>query len=195
MTPRAPMVIGGTGGSGTRAVAAVVRAGGGNIGANLNHALDDREIADFHDRWINLWLTEPEASEAPMRRELTALLESRSGAAGETAVWGWKCPTSIYLLPFLDHVVPGFRFLHVVRDGRDMALSRNQNQLRKHGDAFLGDTGDAGPRGSIVLRSRVNEEAAEVRERTTIDAGEVRGAGRRAPSGGGADPRDHRSRR
>jgi hypothetical protein len=28
------------------------------------------------------------------------------------------------------------RFIHVVRDGRDMALSSNQNQLRKHGSVI-----------------------------------------------------------
>jgi hypothetical protein len=29
------------------------------------------------------------------------------------------------------------KFIHVLRDGRDMALSPNQNQLRKHGEAVL----------------------------------------------------------
>ena len=31
------------------------------------------------------------------------------------------------------------RFVHVVRDGRDMALSGNQNQLRSYGRDILGD--------------------------------------------------------
>jgi hypothetical protein len=31
-------------------------------------------------------------------------------------------------------------YLHVVRDGRDMAVSKNQNQVRKHGDAVLSDS-------------------------------------------------------
>ena len=51
--------------------------------------------------------------------------------------WGWKEPRSIYLLPFLDSQFPNGKFLHMVRDGRDMALSPNQNQLRKHGRAVL----------------------------------------------------------
>ena len=41
--------------------------------------------------------------------------------------WGWKEPRSIYLLSFLHRHLPALRFLHVVRDGRDMALSKNQN--------------------------------------------------------------------
>ena len=53
------------------------------------------------------------------------------------ALWGWKAPRSIYLLPFLHGECPHLKFIHLLRDGRDMALSQNQNQLRKHGEAVL----------------------------------------------------------
>jgi len=71
--------------------------------------------------------------------------------------WGWKEPRSIYLLPFLHRHLPDLRFLHVVRDGRDMALSANQNQLRKHGEV-IGLTGaDIDPAvQSITLWSWIN---------------------------------------
>ena len=53
------------------------------------------------------------------------------------ARWGWKAPRSIYLLPFLRAEFEQLKFIHLLRDGRDMALSKNQNQLRKHGRAVL----------------------------------------------------------
>ncbi len=156
-----PIVVGATGGSGTRAIARIMRTAGVHIGSDLNDALDDLQIADFHNRWINRWLTERRACEDAMKAEFLELLREHLRAVGPGERWGWKCPTSIYLLPFFNRVLPRYRFVHLIRDGRDMAISRNQNQLLKHGDSFLGNTGARGPRRSITLWSRVNEAAAD----------------------------------
>jgi Sulfotransferase family len=74
--------------------------------------------------------------------------------------WGWKEPRSVYLLGFLLRQLPALRFVHVVRDGRDMALSTNQNQLRKHADAAGIPPDLAPPARSIALWSWVNLRAA-----------------------------------
>jgi hypothetical protein len=81
-------------------------------------------------------------------------------------VWGWKEPRSIYLVPFFDAAMPSLRFLHFLRDGRDMAFSENQNQLVKHGDALLGDDlrKEKTPVRSIAVWSRVNSAAADYGE-------------------------------
>ena len=78
--------------------------------------------------------------------------------------WGWKEPRSIYLLPFFHRHLPALRFLHVLRDGRDMALSTNQNQLRKHGAAAPIPPGLPEAERSIALWSWVNLEAARYGE-------------------------------
>ena len=69
-------------------------------------------------------------------------------------------------MPFLDAVMPSLRFLHFVRDGRDMAFSENQNQLVKHGGALLGDELRKAktPVRSIAVWSRVNAAAADYGE-------------------------------
>ena len=57
-------------------------------------------------------------------------------AAGQS--WGWKEPNTVMVLPYLLHALPELKYIHVVRDGRDMAFSSNKNQLRLWGGHVLG---------------------------------------------------------
>jgi hypothetical protein len=164
-----PSIMGATGGSGTRVLARVARRAGLFIGTNLNPAEDSLEIAAYYDRWINPYIWHMHGSgpdvEAEMRAELGPLLE-RHRAPADGAAWGWKEPRSIFLVSFLARALPGLRLLHLVRDGRDLAFSKNQNQPRKHADAFLGSESekpDAPPR-SIELWNAVNLKAADAGE-------------------------------
>ena len=60
-------------------------------------------------------------------------------------------------------------FLHLVRDGRDMALSDNQNQPKKHYQALFGDAyeacHDAAPECAIRLWATANSQVADWGER------------------------------
>jgi hypothetical protein len=51
--------------------------------------------------------------------------------------WGWKEPNTHVFLDRLPTAFPGMKYIHVVRNGLDMAHSRNQNQLRLWGAMFL----------------------------------------------------------
>lgn len=53
------------------------------------------------------------------------------------ARWGWKEPNTHVVLPQLLSALPGLRYVHVVRNGLDMAFSRNQNQLALWGERWL----------------------------------------------------------
>jgi hypothetical protein len=170
------MIIGATGGSGTRAVARVVQQAGLWIGSQLNESMDAVEFGSYSDRWINAFLQATDHWKKPLpteqrvamvadlqpllSRHLEGLLSS--GGDGRWLAWGWKEPRSMYLLPFWDDLFPTLRFLHVVRDGRDMAFSSNQNQLLKHGDAMLGPVtaGQSQPLRSIALWSCANTMVA-----------------------------------
>jgi GT2 family glycosyltransferase len=157
-----PGVIGATGGSGTRVVARIVQRGGMFIGSDLNRSEDALDFAAFFDRWVG--------RELPLEAgaELRALV-ARQQREANGRPWGWKEPRSLYLLPFLAAELPGLRFLHVVRDGRDMALSENQTQLRKHGDAVLGPSDEPVELRSISLWREVNTGAADFGERELGD--------------------------
>jgi hypothetical protein len=69
---------------------------------------------------------------------IASVARHRLGIPSYDAPWGWKEPRSHFLLPFLHAKYPQMKLIHVIRDGRDMAFSENQNQLRKHGAAVLG---------------------------------------------------------
>jgi hypothetical protein len=73
--------------------------------------------------------------------------------------WGWKHPRSLYLLPLLKRQLGLFTFIHVVRDGRDMALSANQNQLLRYKAALLEAPPDDPALLSAAFWQRVNLDA------------------------------------
>ena len=45
--------------------------------------------------------------------------------------WGLKAPVAMALVPFFVRLRHGMKFLHVTRDGRDIALSSNQTPVKK----------------------------------------------------------------
>ena len=166
-----PGVIGATGGSGTRVLARLVQAGGMFIGTNLNPYEDALDFGLFSDRWINRTVSGARNVDAEtvaaMLADLEAIVERHcADRPAEMHRWGWKEPRSIYLLPFFDAAMPSFRFVHFVRDGRDMAFSENQNQLIKHGAAVLDQDllELQRPLQSIALWNLVNLRAAEYAE-------------------------------
>lgn len=166
-----PCVIGATGGSGTRVVARIVRTSGLYTGEKLNPYEDAVELGFYSDRWIDGYVNaggDVSAEErGAMESDLRGVLADHLSTVPEGAVaWGWKEPRSIYLLRFWNETMPGLRFVHFLRDGRDMAFSENQNQLTKHGAAVLGDDlrkAKTHTR-SIALWNRVNLAAADYGE-------------------------------
>lgn len=172
-----PLVIGATGGSGTRVIARIAGQAGFELGTNLNVSHDALEFLPFHEKWIDRFLELQKggplvpATDTPeqLKNDFTQVI-GRHLAAVDPAIrepgqrWGWKAPRSIYLLPFFHAIYPEMKFIHVLRDGRDMAFSRNQNQLRKHGRRLLSWRERwFAPRAlrSILLWDRVNGRAAD----------------------------------
>lgn len=168
-----PAVIGATGGSGTRALKAALVAYGAHFGASVNLAGDAAEFIPVYDTHVNPTLAStrsldyrldelPEDVREPALaafREATLLYRRDFDPAGP---WGIKGPRSMYMLPYLAEALPGFAFLHLVRDGRDMAVSRNQGQLLRHYTALFDETpGKDVALASARLWRKANLEAAD----------------------------------
>lgn len=144
-----PIVVGGTGGSGTRSVALILAAGGVRMGDRLNAESDAKYLAAFdwqHGREILAPMVgEPHevggaaghaAHDRAFRRAVRAHIDAEHQPLHPGQRWGWKHPHSYLLIPYLRRHFPGLRFVHVVRDGRDMALSTNQRQTGRYGPLF-----------------------------------------------------------
>lgn len=164
---KVPVIIGGTGGSGTRLIAGLMQTLGVQLGSELNEALDAKAFYTLYEQHINPWLTQQDWQADVFAQQLAqAVARHRQGMA-PSAPWGWKNPRSIYLLPCWQTYLPNFRFVHVVRDGMTMATSNNQNQLHKHGPQLLEPDTRAWPTNwqALLLWARVNLRAADFGER------------------------------
>lgn len=142
------------GGSGTRVVARILMHAGRYMGVNRNVPKEDAlEFAAFDYRWAPAYLTARAgggvlrpALAGDMRREFDAALGRHLAGLGDSErPWGWKHSPSVHLLPFLNDIVPGLRFVHVIRDGRDAAFgeSGGRTHVRRLGRAVL--DGDPSP--------------------------------------------------
>jgi hypothetical protein len=171
VTTSAPLIIGATGGSGTRVVARIAQKAGYNLGIYINESNDALAFRAFNDCWINRFLesqggrTRPGVETEQMTNAFRiALAHHLDGIGPQATFWGWKAPRSIYLLPFFHTQFPRLKFIHLLRDGRDMAVSKNQNQLHKHGAQVLSWREryfKSEPLRSILLWAKVNLRAAE----------------------------------
>lgn len=169
----APVVVGGTGGSGTRLLAALLRAAGVHLGTNVNRAEDTLAFRPFNRKWIVPYLQHREGQlhgldGAAMAADFqTCLADHGADLPSHPRPWGWKRPETIYVLPFLHQQLPQVLFIHIVRDGLDMAFSSNQNDLLRYGHVLLGHGYDHEPEPlrSLRLWMKANTAAADFAER------------------------------
>ena len=154
-----PFVVGGTGGSGTRLVVQLLRSIGVNMGAQCNGAGDAIAFINVYSKWVNPYLS----GDIALGELDLDLLQAIQGHGECNEAWGWKNPRSIFLWPAFAQLIPGCRFIHVVRDGLSMATSANQNQLRQHGQALLGDDFNnlSETARSLLMWAKVNARAFE----------------------------------
>jgi hypothetical protein len=164
----APVFIGATGGSGTRAIAAVLASARVHIGSRHNFALDAMDFVPFAVKWLPLYLRNcGEISERDRqhmgRAFAVSVLRHRKGIISPDVHWAAKAPRFIYLLPYLQQQLPDFRFIHMIRDGRDMAFAANQSQVNDYGRILLPPAAQSEPAAvrSIMLWSMVNTSAAD----------------------------------
>lgn len=165
-----PVLIGATGGSGTRIFAKICIDVGIYMGAKLNESLDSLSFYDFYNFWINKsWNRNQFDNDQTAQRDKDfrqCVADHRAAIPHTNARWGWKGPRSMFLVELFYKHYPGLKFIHVVRDGRDMAYSENQNQLHAHGQVLLGmQFGNLRkPYCSILLWNVINRSVAKFGE-------------------------------
>lgn len=173
-----PIIVGATGGSGTRAVHRVLEMAGVYMGRRLNAAGDADDFIYYYDHHINPILSLTRSLDYDLDGLPASLRQSSTDQLGDLlrhhcrdvlphSRWGLKNPRSMYLLPHIHRVLGDFFFVHVIRDGRDMALSRNQRQTALHHAALFGaPISDPIALSSMEMWAVANAQAADWAERT-----------------------------
>jgi len=161
-----PLIVGGSDGSGTRAVVQVLQ----ELGVRM--VVEDKGTLDVHgfqlfggegwpglvSRVLNVTHSAvydlkdiPDTLGAIAYADLGSLLSNIETAAdvlsqiekgnlkrGSSDIsFGFKAPVSMLLIPFFRKHLPRFKYLHVVRDGRDIAFSDNQSPVEKFYDIYM----------------------------------------------------------
>jgi len=151
--PIPPVVVGAMGGSGTRVFPQILRLAGFWMGAWTNPRTQDAMATRYFLQQHFSRLASHQGTNGELSTELMRLnLAHRWGMPDTNGRWGWKNPRNMWIIPFLSRVYPNMKFIHVVRDGRDMALSNNTNLLCKHGRFLLEDIDCEKHRESSQLR-------------------------------------------
>ncbi len=138
-----PLVVGATGGSGTRVMARVLRKAGWFMGNRVSPRNEDSlPIAWFLTKWLKALKDFPDVDSRILGRALRDFERMvhihRRGIPSANDLWGWKNPRSVWLIPFLVNRFPELKFVHMIRDARDMMLSENIYFLRQFGHWLLG---------------------------------------------------------
>jgi hypothetical protein len=135
-----PVIIGGNGHSGTRVFAEIVRHSGLSCGLPfLTRRSDsaDLRILDLLNRWVYPYLYGQldqqgiNSMKKAFSRRLGIYFPVRRRA------WSFKNPRCMLILPVLHDLFPGMKFVHVIRDGRDIALGNELVSSNRYLDAFL----------------------------------------------------------
>lgn len=98
-----------------------------------------------------------------------SLIGACEGTARQNTRWGWKEPNTHVVLPRLNDVSPEMLYIHVARNGLDMAYSENQSQLRTWGARFLGVD-------SILVTPRLSLKYWVAVHRRVIETGSAMGS-------------------
>ena len=126
-----PLVIGATGGSGTRVFSKIARDAGIHMGWKVDDQEDALAFSSFYTAHLPAYLES--GGDPRLERDFAdAVSQHLQLLEAPDQPWGVKNPRSMLLLPFWHERYPDLRFVHVVRNGLDIAYSPNQNQPEKY---------------------------------------------------------------
>jgi hypothetical protein len=172
----APLVIGGVGGSGTRLFVDFFKSAGMFMGSHLDEHNDARALIPYTKGSISTYFgydrkLPPRIMKRFVEDMELGLIRHRDYIPDPMMAWGIKAPPLILVLPLLVEMFPQMKFLHIVRDGRDMAFSGNQRQTHNFAHHLLENRllEEPLPVRSIAYWVAVNHEARQFGETAMKD--------------------------
>lgn len=126
-----PVVIFNKSHSGSRMLAELVAAGGVFLGAHVNESWDSLPLLElvsalvrqYYPDYGPLWDPSLPGDAALAKLAVRVFEKHLEGFAPQAGrPWGWKLCETVYILPVLDYCFPRARYVHLIRDGRDVAF-------------------------------------------------------------------------
>jgi hypothetical protein len=96
-----------------------------------------------------------------LRQRIHSLL-SNQVLLNQFTKWGWKEPNSHIVLDRLRIRFKDMKYIHVVRNGLDMAYSKNQSQLELWGGHFIGNSCKITPYNSLKYWCNVHRRVLDI---------------------------------
>jgi hypothetical protein len=166
MFDKQPVIVGGNGHSGTRVFIEIIGRAGVFSGVRSltkrSHS-EDLRIIDLLNRWVDPYIfkTLDEQGETEMKRAFARRLRLYFPLRHKQ--WAFKNPRCMLILPVLHQLFPGMKFVHVIRDGRDISLGNAFVASNRYVDAFLAaDERSLPPEHKMILFwGRSNQQAME----------------------------------
>jgi hypothetical protein len=123
----APVIVFNAAHSGSRLLAAALGKAGVFMGGALNDSLDAVPLVPLVkylvERHAGAFHRFPSARDEELADVVSAAIEKHLAGRPPSSRWGWKLGETVFILPVLAVVFPDARFVHIVRDGRDVAFS------------------------------------------------------------------------
>lgn len=147
-----PVVLMGRGHSGTRVLSWLCAHLGVQLGSSPAHVQGDPDDLTFTNQIKtmarhNLDVTSMDAVRpAELRRFQRAVAAYYDRMGRPDGPWGWKFPETYLIAPYVARTFPDARYLHLVRDGRDVAFKTHLTDDPRHrlGRAVLARCGATG---------------------------------------------------
>ncbi|HEX4227203.1 MAG TPA: sulfotransferase [Bryobacteraceae bacterium] len=127
----APIIVFNKSHSGSRLLAELLDSAAVFMGSHLNGSRDSLDILElveylvirYYPDYSPLW--DPGRSpDLELRRLLQRVFDQHLQDINNRReqLWGWKLCETTYVLPVLDYCFPGAQYIHLIRDGRDVAF-------------------------------------------------------------------------
>ena len=130
MSDNAPLIIGGIGGSGTKVTAMICEKLGYNFGpAHLMNPFYDKMCLESFG-YKNLDRALFQDFDESMKLSFLESLKS-FGINDFNQRWAFKNGLNMFYILLFNYIFPYMKYIHVIRDGRDMLFSKNQNYPRR----------------------------------------------------------------
>jgi hypothetical protein len=125
-----PIVVFNKSHSGSRLLARLIADSGVFMGAHQNESNDSWDIlklveylvSEYYPDYSPLW-SRGEHSDRGLPDLIRDVFASHTEGLSPGARWGWKLCETAYILPVLDFLFPNARYIHLIRDGRDVAFT------------------------------------------------------------------------